>query len=168
MELKSVATILKRELKPTVKEWLRRVNLLPSLTHVALSDEDRALHLPEVFRDVASRLCLAADADSPIPVAAIAHGQTRRNQGYSRSMLVEESRLLEVVIFQTLHLHRAELDHDRLLSDIIAIADEVDLQLTQAVRCFETQPAQAVLSATINPPRLSGYEAAALSEAVCC
>jgi hypothetical protein len=40
-EKQSVATILERELEPAIKEWLRRVNLLPSLTHVPLGDDDR-------------------------------------------------------------------------------------------------------------------------------
>jgi hypothetical protein len=48
-------------------------------------------------------------------------------------MLVEESRLFQVVTFETLHRHRAELDQEQLLSDIVVIADEVDLQLMQAV-----------------------------------
>jgi hypothetical protein len=59
-------------------------------------------------------------------------------------MLVEESRLFQVVTFQTLHLHQGELDHDQLLADVAVIADEVDLQLTQAVRCWEKPLDQAV------------------------
>jgi hypothetical protein len=136
---KSVATILERELEPTIKEWLRRVNLLPELTHVPLSDDDRTVHLPKLFHDLACRLRLAKDAHLPISTAATAHGQTRRAQGYSASMLIEESRVFQVVTFQTLHLHQGELDQDQLLLDVMVIADEVDLQLMQAARCWETQ-----------------------------
>jgi hypothetical protein len=53
-------------------------------------------------------------------------------------MLVEESRLFQVVTFQTLHLNECELDQDQLLSAVMVIADEADLQLGQAVRCWET------------------------------
>jgi hypothetical protein len=56
-------------------------------------------------------------------------------------MLVEESRVFQVVTFQTLRLHQSELDKDQLLSDIVVIADEVDSQLGQAVRCWETPAA---------------------------
>jgi hypothetical protein len=42
----SVATILGRELEPTIKEWLRRVNLVPELIQIPLSDKDRTRHLP--------------------------------------------------------------------------------------------------------------------------
>jgi hypothetical protein len=143
-KLKSVATILERELEPTVKEWLRQVNLLPALTCIPLNDDDRAFHLRKLFHDLACRLRLAKDADVPISTAATAHGQARRLQGYSPAMLVEESRLFQVVTFQTLHLHRSELHQDQLLLDVVVIADEVDFQLMQAmqaVRCWETQPA---------------------------
>jgi hypothetical protein len=139
---KSVATILERELETTIKEWLRRVNLLPVLTLIPLSDENRTFHLRQLIHDLACRLRLAVDAVLPTSSAAIDHGRRRRHQGYTASMLVEESRLFQVVTFQTLHLHQGELDHDQLLSDVAVIADEVDLQLMQAVRCFETQTAR--------------------------
>jgi hypothetical protein len=140
----SVATVLERELETTINEWLRRVNLLSELTCLPLSDKDRTLHLPNLFRDLASRLRLAQGAHLPISHTATAHGQARRLQGYSPAMLVEESRLFQVVTFQTLHLHRGELDQNRLLLDVAVIADEVDWQLMQAVRCWEqvARPAQ--------------------------
>src|SRR5579864_7809800 len=125
----SVATILERELEPAIKEWLRRVNLLPALTCIQLHDDERTAHLPKLFHDLVCRLRLAKDAQLPSSTAATAHGQTRRNQGYSPAMLVEESRVLQVVTFQTLHFYRDELDQHQLLLDVMVIADEVDLQL---------------------------------------
>jgi hypothetical protein len=138
---KSVADILERELEPSIKEWLRRVNLLPALTHIPLSEGDRTDHLPKLYYDLICRLRLAKDAYSPISASAIAHGQRRRRQGYSPGMVVQESRLFQVVTFQTLHLHRGELDQNELLLNVMVIADEVDLQLLQAVRCWETDVA---------------------------
>jgi hypothetical protein len=139
----SVATILERELEPTIKEWLTRVNALPELANIRLNDEDRTAHLPKLFSDLACRLRLAADAHLPISDAATAHGQRRRQQGYSPAMLVEESRLVQVVTFQTLHIHQGELDQSQLLIDVGVIADEVDLQLMQAVCAFGTKTAQS-------------------------
>jgi hypothetical protein len=140
----SVATILDREIEPTIKEWLRRVSLIPELTHIALSDEDRSRHLPKLFYDLACRLRLAKDIRQLASRDATAHGQRRRLQGYSPAMLVEESRLFQVVTFQTLNLHQGELDQDQVLSAVMVIADEADLQLAQAVRCWETSLAQVV------------------------
>ena len=140
-KLKSVATILEREVAPAIKEWLRRGNLLPSLTRISLDDEDRTFHLPALFHDLVCRLRLAKDARLPVSSVATAHGQRRRDQGYSPAMLVEESRLFQVVTFQTLQLHQGELDQGQLLSAIMVIADEADLQLGQAVRCWEAPAA---------------------------
>jgi hypothetical protein len=136
---KSVATILEREVAATIKEWLRRVNLLPELTRIPLNDEDRAGHLPKLFHDLTCRLRLAKDAPLSISGDAMAHGQRRRDQGYSPALLVEESRLFEVVTFHTLHLHLSELDQNQLLLDIMVIADEADLQLMHAVNAFGTK-----------------------------
>ena len=134
----SVATILEREREATIKEWLRRVNLLGALTCIPLSDNDRSQHLPKLFHDLVCRLRLANDAHLPVSTSATAHGQARRLQGYSPAMLVEESRLFQVVTFQTLHLNQGELEQSQVLADVVIIADEVDLQLMQAVRCWET------------------------------
>ena len=138
----SVATILDREVAHTIREWLSRVNLLPALTLIPLSDEDRTLHLPKLFHDLACRLRLAKGASPPISNSAADHGRRRRHQGYSPPMLLEESRLVQVVTFQTLYLYQGELDHNQLLLDVALIADEVDFQLMQALRCWETQLAQ--------------------------
>ena len=135
----SVAAILERELEPTVREWLRRVNLISELTDIPLSDADRSGHLTALSSDLIYRIRLPNDADRPVSVSAAAHGQRRRGQGYSAAMLIEESRIFQVVTFRTLHLHLGELDQRRLLLDVIVIADEADAQLREAVRSLTTR-----------------------------
>jgi hypothetical protein len=130
----SVAAILERELGPTVREWLRRVNLVSELTDIPLSDSDRTGHLPKLYSDIIFRLRLPNDARLLISADATAHGQKRREQGYSAAMLIAESRIFQVVTFRTLHLYHSELDQRRLLLDVIVIADEADAQLMGAVR----------------------------------
>ena len=141
----SVAYLLEREAGPTIKEWLRRVNLVPELLQVSLSDRDRTGHLPNLFHDLTCRLRLGSDAPLPVSLAAAKHGAMRSKQGYSAAMLIEESRVLQVVTFRTLHLHQSELDQNQILLDIMVIADEVDAQLMEAVRnLVGGQPAEAV------------------------
>jgi hypothetical protein len=142
----SVADVLERELGPTIEEWLRRVNLVPELTDIPLSDADRTGHLSKLYFDLISRLRLDKDVPPPISAAASAHGQVRRGQGYSASMLIEESRVFQVVTFGTLHLHQGELDPNQLLLDVMVIADEVDAQLMETVRSL-MEPKQAEAAA---------------------
>jgi hypothetical protein len=51
-------------------------------------------------------------------------------------MVVEESRLLQVTIFTTLHENVKRLEFDLLLPDVVTIADEVDAQLKQQMLRF--------------------------------
>lgn len=96
---------------------------------VSLSYEDRTGHLPQLLADVIARLHLDSSTKAPISVAASHHGDLRRKQGYSVAMVVEESRLLQVCLFSTLHKNTEQLDFDKLLPDVVTIADEVDAQL---------------------------------------
>jgi hypothetical protein len=132
----SVADILERELQPTIKDWLRRVNLVPALTKVSLSDADRTGHLPKLYFDLICRLRLAKNAPPSLSVAAAAHGKVRHAQGYSAGMLIDESRVFQVATFGALQLHQNELDQNQVLLDVMVIADEVDAQLMEAVRTF--------------------------------
>ena len=68
--------------------------------------------------------------------AAAQHGAVRRMQGYTAAMLVEESRLLQVCIFQTLQNNLASIDFSVLLIGVMMIADEVDSQLSQAMTSY--------------------------------
>jgi hypothetical protein len=51
-------------------------------------------------------------------------------------MVVEESRLLQVTIFSTLHNNVKDLEFRLLLPDIVTIAGEVDAQLKEQMLRF--------------------------------
>jgi hypothetical protein len=146
-----VAAILQRDLEPTIKEWLRRVNLVPELIQIPLSDKDRTRHLRAMFRELMFRLRLPNDSRRPIYVAAGAHGQRRQKQGYSAAMLVEESPIFQVVTFGMLHLHRSELDRIRLLPDVRVIADEADAQFREPLGCPSLRQGSPVPSRSLPP-----------------
>jgi hypothetical protein len=60
------------------------------------------------------------------PIAAGQHADLRRKQSYTVSMMVEESRLLQVCLIGTLHKSASELDFAKLLPDVVTIAEELD------------------------------------------
>jgi len=127
----SVADILERELKPVIHDWLALVEKQEDLMSITLTYEDRTGHLPALLREVIARLRLDAGTKAPISVAASHHGDLRRKQGYSVAMVVEESRLLQVCLFTTLHKNTNQIEYSKLLPDVVTIADEVDAQLKQ-------------------------------------
>jgi len=132
----SVATILERELLPTIQGWMKRVEALPGLTRVRLTHNERGVHLIRLLKEVIVRLRLKEDEENPVTNSAQDHGKVRFEQGYTVPMLVEESRLLQVSIFDTLRIHHSTLDAQVLMMDVMTIADECDAQLKQSVETF--------------------------------
>src|ERR1700683_2817159 len=134
--VESVADILERELQSLIEAWLARVEKEPDLAHIPLNHDQRTGHLPHLIHDVINRLRLDAGTKAPISKAAADHGDLRRKQGYTVAMMVEESRLLQVSIFTTLHHNVKQLEFSALLPDVVTIADEVDAQLKEQMLRF--------------------------------
>lgn len=134
----SVARLLQREVISTIADWLDHVKLSPEITCVTLTDAARTAHLPQLFHDLNERLMDPQPLGAPLPVrfSARLHGVLRRQQGYSAAMMVEESRMLQVSIFKTLQSNLASLDFSNLLLGVMSIADEVDVQLRQAMESY--------------------------------
>ena len=116
------------------------------LTCIPLSFEDRTGHLPNLIADLIYRLRLPPTAKAQISIAAREHGDLRRKQGYTAAMVVEESRILQVSIFNTLQNNLSRVDFSKVLLDVITIADEVDSQLKQAMLSY-VEPDRAGVSA---------------------
>jgi CheY-like chemotaxis protein len=136
-----VAAILERDAEPTIRDWMSKVERNEELSRVSLSYQERAGHLPLLFGDLVRRLRLAPNAKVPNSAAARQHGITRRKQGYTVAMAVEESRILQVSIFSTLQNNLRSVDFSSVLLDVMTIADEVDSQLKQAMLGFMEPPA---------------------------
>lgn len=134
----SVATILEGETESTTQEWVGRVNADLNLRAIALDDKTRSCHLPQLFKELVYRLRnpLPPGTKGEFSKSAHQHGLTRRKQGYSAAMLVEESRILQVSIFDTLRKNNYRVDFELLLPDVMVIADEVDLQLAEAMTSY--------------------------------
>jgi len=138
MEQESVATILERTVSTTIEDWYQHALLDAGLMAVPMSREQRCAHLPQMFRDLVFRL-----RSPTIPGTrelfsedAAKHGIARSKQGYTAAMMVEESRMLQVSIFKSLHENINYIAFPLLLPDVMTIANEVDAQLSRAVACY--------------------------------
>jgi len=136
--VESLASILEQESQATIDDWLQRVEAEPQIITVAMTPRQRSAHLPQMFRDLVSRLRhpLPLGTRALVSPEAATHGLQRREQGYTAAMMVEESRMLQVSIFQTLENNLHRIDFSLLLVGVMAIADEVDSQLAQAMTCY--------------------------------
>jgi RsbRD-like negative regulator of sigma factor len=143
----SVASILIRDTDALIENWLSQVEDNPELNAVTLSRGDRTGHLRLITLDLVQRLTGSSDVKARISRSAREHGQLRRKQGYTIAMIVEESRILQVCIFDTLRKSMGSVDFDSVLQDVMIIADEVDSQLKQAVLGFVGPPSAVAAGA---------------------
>jgi DNA-binding NarL/FixJ family response regulator len=141
----NVASILERDVNITIRQWLGRVGETRELNCIDLSDSERSRYLGEFMVDIVARLRDDRElkGDERPSAAAVAHGQLRYRQGYSAPMIVQESRILQVSIFETIKMNLTTMDFNLVLPDIMLIADEVDSQLTQSIASFLTASGKA-------------------------
>jgi hypothetical protein len=143
--MESVATILAHDMDTTIQDWMALVAQDKELTCIPLSFEERTGHLPGLIADLIFRLRLPPTAKADLSSAsARQHGAMRRKQGYTAAMVVEESRILQVSIFNTLQKNLTRVDFSKVLLDVITIADEVDSQLKQAMLSFDGDRVRSV------------------------
>jgi CheY-like chemotaxis protein len=155
LPVESVSEIIERSTQSTIEEWLHLVRDEPEVISVPLDDDTRSAHLPQLFRELVSRLRtpIKLGTRAPVSPAAAEHGLRRRQQGYTAAMLVEESRMLQVSIFQTLQDNLKRIDFIVLLVGVMAIADEVDSQLAQQMVSYisEAQTEDGPANVRMNP-----------------
>lgn len=136
--VRKLADIVEHEASGTIADWLVRVHAEPEVISVKMPDAERSEHLPQLFRDLVFRLRfpLPLGTRALVSASAMQHGIARRQQGYTAAMMVEESRMLQVSIFQMLENNISKVDFSLLLGGVMAIADEVDSQLAQAMSSY--------------------------------
>jgi len=135
-----VSTVLQRDSLRTIDDWLLRVEREEELTCIPLSKEQRTGHLTTLLQELIQRLTVPRVLGTKqVSEAAIQHGRVRHQQGYTVPMIIEESRILQVSIFQTLQRNLTTIDFSLLLVDVMTIADEVDSQLKQTIISFSKQ-----------------------------
>jgi DNA-binding response OmpR family regulator len=146
--IESLASLLGRSTQTVIDHWYRRIQTQESVT-ISLTREQRCAHLHHFFREIIERLEAPADGVDgrrTVSEAAVRHGILRRQQGYTPAMLIDESRELQLCIFETLHDNLTGLDFTCLLGGVMAIADEINSQLSQAMRCYATETAEQRLA----------------------
>ena len=136
--VESVAAILERTVQSTIQDWYRHIQADQKVMAVPLTYKQRTGHLPQVLGDLVLRLRSSKPIGSKelVSAAAAEHGLDRRRRGYTAAMLVEESRMLQVSVFQTLQNNLATIDFSVLLIGLMTIADEIDSQLSQAMASY--------------------------------
>jgi hypothetical protein len=147
----TVGFVLSRCTITIIEGWLARAKQIDEISALRLSDAERTQHLSKLVEDLVARLKTSKPTKAVPSASAVAHGGARYLQGYTPPMLVDESRILEVTIFETLNSNLGTLDFRLLLPDVVTIADEVDSQLAQSVDSYM----KVMKSSTVRLPAAS-------------
>lgn len=147
-EIVTVATMIERNRDSIIQEWFERVQAEQTLMSIPLSHDQRCSHLPMLFSDLVHRLRSRAPmgAKELKSAAAARHGANRFRQGYTTAMLVEESRILQVSIFNTLQKNLVNIDYSVLLFGVMTIADEIEFQLSQVIESYGAETPCAAIA----------------------
>ncbi|HEY4381182.1 MAG TPA: response regulator [Acidobacteriaceae bacterium] len=145
--IEGLASFLERSTESVIDDWYGRIQT-EEIMAISLTREQRCAHLPQFFREIIQRLETPGDlgAGRTSSDTALKYGTLRRQQGYTPAMLIDESRELQRSIFQTLQENLTGLDFTCLLAGVMTIADEIDSHLTQAMRCYSSEPAEQHLA----------------------
>jgi hypothetical protein len=104
------------------------------------SERARIDHLPGLLRQLVNRLDKSSHVnDKQETESARVRGRTRRQQGYSVLMIVEEARVLYRVIAATLHANLLDMDVSFIIPDLEQISDNLNAMLAESLRSFLTE-----------------------------
>jgi DNA-binding response OmpR family regulator len=134
---KPVSRILRDNRDPIVQDWLSSVKKDPELQGITTSDAERTDHIPPLLDEVIDSLEQhPGTLSEPAMSAALEHGQVRRDQGYTVSQLLKESRHLRRVLCSCIQQHLLSVDISTLLTDLINASEILDISVRASVEGF--------------------------------
>jgi len=112
------------------------VEIDPEIKQIKLRRIERIDHLPQVLDELIEPRNQDPNGLQASRDSAAKHGATRRKQGYSLSMLLEETRLLHHVIAQCPQQHLQSIDISNLIPDLIEMDDRLHRLLKHSLKTF--------------------------------
>ena len=141
---KRVSQVLLENKKQVVDAWYKLVMAEKDLAAIKLSRADRVDHIPMILDGIAKRIEFhPEEPDADAIKAATQHGGTRFDQGYSIPQIVQEERLLQRVISNTLQAHLLVIDISTVIPDMVAIGECLASQLEESIRAFQLKERRA-------------------------
>ncbi len=137
LQTKPLSRIVQEGTSTVIERWLAMVHGSAELSKISLTDEARRDHLPDLLADLAIMLAASATVASERAMdSARKHGIVRRKQGYTVSMLIEETCMLQNCIFNLIHDNLLIADFSLLIPDMIRISNSLQMQLKSSLLAF--------------------------------
>lgn len=135
--MKRVAAVLRQRTNEVTQKALRKMKANSDVTPLSMPDRERVDHIPLLLVRIADQLdSNEPDLSSFAKSEAAAHGTLRHRQGYSAPMLVEDARLIDEAIFDTIQEQLMTLDLSTLISDLRHVNRILELQLKESLRAY--------------------------------
>ena len=128
--------VIERNRDGIIDAWYEVVEKDPEISRIRLPHEDRVDHLPQVLEELVRPLDSEGKTKSRGRSAAHEHGEKRRQQGYTLSMLLEETRILNGVISNCMQNNLLQIDISNLIPDLIEVHDRMQAMLQHSLETF--------------------------------
>ncbi|HTC94462.1 MAG TPA: response regulator [Terriglobales bacterium] len=133
---KPVVAILEENSHKIVTDWLAAVVKVPEIASIKLTPEQRSDHLPGILQAIMHLLHSGRDGSPALSAQAAQHGMTRRQQGYTIPMILQETHLLHGIICQTLQQNLLAIEVSSLISDLIKVTSVLHDQLRESISAY--------------------------------
>lgn len=141
---KRAAAVIRENAEAIIESCAQDIDRNPKFARIDLPRSARIDHLPGLLQQLANRLDKSPGiSDKQEMESAWAHGKTRRLQGYSVPLMVEEARILYRVIADTLHANLLDMDISSIIPDLEQISDSLNAMLAESLRSFLDEEAIA-------------------------
>ena len=144
---KRLGQIILENKQNIIRDWFRAVENVPEIRSVRLSPDQRINNVPEVIDELLRGHGVEKDIGSETALEAAArHGIRRREQRYTVPMILEEGRILHLVISEYTRRNILSIDISFLISDLGEVNDLIHKLVHESVKAYlqeDTQPTAA-------------------------
>ena len=126
---------LREQSDEVVRRALERMKANPRLAKIAASDEERMDHIKTVVAEILRQLERGPQPEIQTRAGA-KHGRTRKEQGYSLSMLVDDVRAIDFATYEVVRQNLFDLDVSSLLQDLSQLNQGLEAELQKSLQAF--------------------------------
>jgi len=144
LAIQPLADFLRENAPEISQRALAAMKASPRLAALPLSDKQRLEHVPGLLKGIVEQL-RSDRPDQPTPALlkqAARHGAMRRRQQYSEDMLVEDTSLVDLSIFDTVQNGLLKLDLSRLIPDLRNVNSTLSSHLEESIKGFQNGSAR--------------------------
>jgi ActR/RegA family two-component response regulator len=133
---KRAAAVIRENTPAIIEKYSREIDRNPHFAQLNLPRNATVDHVPWLLKLLVDRLDQKLINDKEELESAAIHGRTRREQGYSVPMLVDEALILYCLVSDTLQSNLLDMDMSSIIPDLVEISTTANKMLNESIRSF--------------------------------